>query len=174
MASEVRNRIRRAEREGVSVRIERDAEGFFPIYRDVFERQSLSLSIDDRSFARFIEQIVALDVGRLYAARMPDGRLCAACLMVFDRRRAYYSLAASHADLRKNGAPSLLVWEALRDLFETYEELDFGGANVPHVAQFKSKFRGRRLEYPEATVFRSNIERFAIGSLRELRRRLVK
>ncbi|MDX9972485.1 MAG: GNAT family N-acetyltransferase [FCB group bacterium] len=172
LACEVRTQIRRAEREGVTVSIETCPRDFYDIYRDFFARLGLPMPLDRHRFTRFLGQVAEQDLGRLYTARMPDGRLCAACLMVYDRRRAYYSLAASDAALRRNGSESLLVWEAIRNLFVSFAELDLGGANMPHILRFKSKFRGMRIEYTEATVYRTRLERLAIDSFQRTRRML--
>lgn len=169
MASEVRNRIRKAEKAGISITTEQCAPGFFEIYHEVFQRQGARVEFTGTAFDRFLSEVQENGIGKVYVARAPDSTLCAACLVVHDRNRAYYSLAASHPELRKTGAPSLLVWEILRDVLQTRDEFDFGGANVPHVSQFKSKFRGRLVSYSEFIHHRSPWERVLIDCVRRVR-----
>jgi hypothetical protein len=73
-------------------------------------------------------------------------------------------------ELRKNGAPSLLLWEALKTYEGKLPEFDFGGANVDAVTQFKSKFRGNRVTYSELSVYRSRVERVALESFARFKR----
>lgn len=169
MASEVRNRIRKAEKAGISVTMEFLPASFYETYSGVFQRQGSEVSFSKDSFDQFLTTLQAKGVGKVYTARNADRTLCAACLIVYDDKRAYYSLAASHPELKKTGAPSLLVWEVLREVLPGVDEFDFGGANVPHVAQFKSKFRGRLLRYPEYSHDRSIWEKVLIDCMRRAR-----
>ena len=171
LASEVRNRIRKAERQGITVTEDFAPGEFYTLFRDLFGRQGSSLPFDESTFALLLQRLRAADIARAYLARCADGTPCAACLLVHDRRRAYYSLAASHPSLRKTGAPSLLVWQALNGYEGQVREFDFGGANIPRITQFKSKFRGQLITYPEVSRYRSLPERLAIELYQRLRAR---
>jgi len=159
LASEVRNRIRKAEKSGISIQRDEDAAAFFHLFRDLFLHEGSKIPFSEQSFARLLTQLTATGVARSYLALMPDATPCAACLILNDNRRAYYGLAAAHLELRKTGAASLLVWEALKDCEGQLSEFDFGGANIPAVAQFKRKFRGQFVSYPEFSAYRSTLEK---------------
>jgi lipid II:glycine glycyltransferase (peptidoglycan interpeptide bridge formation enzyme) len=169
LASEVRNRIRKAERMGVTVRPFSGRPDFHTQFRGVFGQKGGSVPFTEGSFTRFVQQVEELGIGQVYEARAGSGELCAACLIVYDRRRAYYSLAASDEQLRKTGAASLLVWHVLQELSSKAGEFDFGGANVPEVARFKKKFRGRLVSYLEFDHFRSWPERLVLQARERFR-----
>lgn len=161
-SSEVRNRIRRAEKSGITVTEEPDFLSFYELYRDTFARQGEVIPFTAQSFSHLLETITMGGFAHQYLARFADGTLAAACLILHDHRRAYYSLAASHEELRKTGATSLLVWHSIQEISQKVTEYDFGGANVPSVKQFKHKFRGRLVMYPEITYCRTYPERILI------------
>lgn len=163
LASEVRNRIRKAEKMGIAATEEFDPAGFFNLFRDLFAQKGHDVPLCESRFAQFVQRLEEHAIARKFMAVTREGEACAACLILHDRHRAYYSLAASHPQLRATGAPSLLVWEVLRSYEGQLRQFDFGGANVPTVAQFKSKFRGRRVTYPEVSRYRSLPEKMLIG-----------
>ncbi|MDX9972533.1 MAG: GNAT family N-acetyltransferase [FCB group bacterium] len=169
MTSQVRNHIRVAEKAGVTVAVEPGGADFYRIYREVFEGQGLFVPFSQEAFVAFLATVRTEGLGEVYAARTRDGALCAASLVLRDERRGYHSLSASHRELKKTGAASLLVWEIIRELYRTLDAFDFGGANVPQIARFKSGFRGQLLEYPEYIHSRSLWEKALIGCARRVR-----
>ena len=170
IASEVRNRIRNAEKRGIAVVQSFDPMHFYKLFTDLFAHQGADVPLNERRFVQLINEVVERGIGTPFLAVTDGGTPCAACLLLHDRHRVYYSLAASHLELRKNGAPSLLLWEALKTYEGKLYEFDFGGANVDAVTQFKSKFRGRRVTYAEFSVYRSRIERMALESFAQFKR----
>ena len=170
-AFEVRNRIRKARKCGVTVESPANSREFYSLYHDTFHSQGKFLPIESQGFEGLLQQLDASALSRSYLARMPDGRPAAACLCLFDAKRVYYSLAGSHRDLRKTGAPSFLVWRIVEDCSHQVPEFDFGGANIPPITQFKSKFRGRLVSYPEVCIYRNALLRTLFG-LRSLSRKI--
>lgn len=169
-ASEVRNRIRKAGKAGIRVRVNAAPGPFHAMYRDMFARMGKRIPIEADAFSRLIARLTETGAGRTYTAEMPGGAAAAACLVLCDRHRAYYSLAASEESLKRTGAPSLLIWYMVNDLSGVVPAFDFGGANVAAVAQFKSKFRGELVAYPEYSHYRSAIEWAAITGRERLHR----
>ncbi len=170
MASEVRNRIRNAEKRGIAVVQHFDPGHFYKLFTDLFAHQGANVPLNERRFSQLINDVVQRKIGSPFLAIADDGTPCAACLLLHDRHRVYYSLAASHLELRKSGAPSLLLWEALKTYEGKLHEFDFGGANIAAVTQFKSKFRGRRVTYSEFSFYRSRIERIMLQSFAQYKR----
>lgn len=170
MASEVRNRIRNAEKRGIAVVQDFDIGHFYRLFADLFAHQGNSVPLNETRFIQLVGDVVRRGIGTPFLAITNDGIPCAACLLLHDQHRVYYSLAASHLELRKSGAPSLLLWEALKSYEGRLHEFDFGGANIDAVTQFKSKFRGRRVTYPEFSVYRSPIDRILLESFAQYKR----
>ncbi len=93
----------------------------------------------------------------------PQGEPLAGALTGEDPQRHYYLLGASGGAGEGTGAPSLLHLELTRALAEQRCPLlyDWVGANTPHIAQFKKKFRPG-LEY----YHRARFETRVLGTLR--------
>jgi CelD/BcsL family acetyltransferase involved in cellulose biosynthesis len=168
-ASELRNRIRKAESAGVTVSVEPHCDPFFAMFSGLFAAKGAVVPFSPGRFSAFLAAVAQGNMGRLYVARMPSGVVCAAALILEDAHRAYYSLAASDLILRKNGCASLLVWQVLQDCGGRVPEFDFGGANVPAVAEFKRKFRGTLRGYHEHDTYSNLAARFMIQTYRHLR-----
>ena len=168
-AFEVRNRIRKARKCGVTVESPANGRDFYSLYYGTFHSQGKTVPLASESFERLLVALDASALSKSYLARMPDGRPAAACLCLYDDRRVYYSLAGSDRDLRKTGAPSLIVWRIIEDFADQVPEYDFGGANIPAVTQFKSKFRGRLVSYPEACIYRNAYVKTLFGLQRVAR-----
>lgn len=162
-APEVRNRIRKAEKAGVVLTETLDVAAFFRLYAALYEGKGRRVPFSASSFQQFLHEICAAGLGRLYLASTSAG-LCAAALILHDARRGYYSLAASDPQLRKTGAASLLIWQVLQDCAAQGRVFDFGGANIPAVAEFKRKFGGRLHVYEEVCLHRNRIEGWLLGA----------
>lgn len=168
--AELRTIVRKAQSHDIQVRRTTDWGAFFILYRDTFARQGLQIPFNQDTFSRMMSQVLETGIGHAYMASLPGGTPCAAGLMLYDSRRAYYSLAGSDPQLRTTGASSLLLWETIQDLSEEHREFDLGGANVPSIRQFKSQFRGRLVNYSEAIHYRTYPEKVLLILYESLRR----
>ena len=89
--------------------------------------------------------------GLAAAVRNPTTkRIEAAAIIGQDSQRAYYLLGASDPDVEEaHGAPTYLHFALSDHLFKNRGKFayDWVGANTPHIAQFKKKFRPRLETY---------------------------
>ena len=84
----------------------------------------------------------------IFGARADDNQLISVIICVWDRRRAYYLLAANNPKHLSSGESSLLIWELAQHLASLgIPELDFIGANIPGIARFKEGFNPRLETY---------------------------
>jgi len=154
---EVRNRIRKALKSGIEVRENSSPENFYDLYKSVFANQGKRIPFTKWTFSNLLTTILEARIGTWYIAYTDDSKPVAAALFLIDSKRCYYSFAASAPELRRIGAPSLLVWRAIQDLSKSVQFFDFGGANIPSIAQFKSKFNGAKQRYMEYRTIRGNV-----------------
>ncbi|MCC6546778.1 GNAT family N-acetyltransferase [Candidatus Sumerlaeota bacterium] len=124
-------------------------EEIFALWARTRERQNLPRYVDVGCYKALLANSAAEDAeitGFAAAIRNPaSGRIIAAAIIGQDRQRAYYLLGASDNDQETTGAPTLLQFQLTDDLFKKRGEFhyDWVGANTPHIAQFKKKFRPR-------------------------------
>jgi vancomycin resistance protein VanK len=155
-----RRNIKRAEKEGVEVRVSdgsgKDLEAFHDLYvhtaaRDHFTPRPLSY------FRRMVDAMRAEDAGRitLYLARH-EGDLVAATTLVRVGAQAWYSYGASSSQKREVRGSNALQWAMMRDsLAAGCDVYDLRGitptlsADDPHVGliQFKAGTGGQAVEY---------------------------
>ena len=144
---DLRNVIRKARRNGISVRECWDADPFYELYKDTFENRGISITITRDTIGRLCEYLKSGGIGRLFTAETSNGEVGAAAIVTWDETSAYYTLSASHPILRTSGAPSLLLWEIIREMSRRFRTFDLVGANIPSIAQFKKQFNPRLVGY---------------------------
>ncbi len=164
IASGARNKVRKAEKAGIQIEKNTSAEAFDALYRDTFSRQGRELPFNTASLIQLLDDLVVSGIGSYYVSKLPDGSPCACALFVWDKRSVYYSLAGSDEQLKKTGAPSLLVWRAVQEMPCTMLHFDLGGANIPAITRFKKKFRGVLKDYVEFSAYRSTGERCLLAA----------
>jgi hypothetical protein len=117
LKSECRNRIRKAERLGIEVRHERNAdfvEDFWAMSIETFARTG-TRPTHNRVFAESLWQRLAPS-GRLIAlSAFHENRRIATLVLPCDGRVAYYWGGAALAETRHLPAANLLHWEAIRE-----------------------------------------------------------
>ena len=112
-------------------------EAFYKLYQDMFTRKGMEPPIS----LEFIKNLYA-DLGIGYSAWGDD--LLAASIVIYDRKRAYYILAAS----QPVNVTNYLMWEIFKDLAGMgHKEIDLVGANDPKIDLFKRGFGGRLMPY---------------------------
>jgi hypothetical protein len=166
---EVRNRIRKAEKQGVSVRQTNASRDFYLLYCSVVKAQGKEAPFTEEQFCGFCNSVQSAGLGRVYEARDADGRLHTAALVTFDARTAFYTLSATDPELRVSGANSLLLWEIFRDLSSPIRSFDMVGTNVRSLTRFKKHFGGTAIEYPEHIYYSSWLVRLLATSYDKLR-----
>lgn len=151
----VRQRVRKAEKNGISVEQSGDATTFHQLYRMTYQRQHLPFILPERVITALCHLLQQQKIGELFIARNRGGEACAGLITVWDKKRAYFMLAASHPQLRKTDAASLLWWEVLRSYALRFREVDLVGEGTPGIARFKRSFRPDPVVFYETSRFSS-------------------
>lgn len=112
-----RNLVKRCEREGVTVEIRNDDEAI-KIFNDLHDE-----TVKKHGFHRFprnfvrheVESLKAKDNVAIFIAKLPDGRVDAAAVIVFYEGMAAYRHGASLGLDKKVPSSYLLQWEAIKE-----------------------------------------------------------
>jgi len=68
----------------------------------------------------------------------------AMALVSWDENTAYYLMAARDKEIKPDGSPSAILWEAMKDMNKKkLKRFDLAGANKPTIAFFKKGFGGK-------------------------------
>lgn len=152
----LRNEIRKVMKSGILIQKAESYEEFYVQYVETFRRQGRHVPFSSQQFSDFCRHLVTSRIADVYEARDDHGRLHASAMIMYDAKRAYYSFAASHPELRKSRANVLLLWEVIKTIAPQYPVFDMVGANLPAITRFKLRFGGEIVDYTEY-LYSSNI-----------------
>ena len=140
MRDKTRNVIRRAE-EQFRVNEWRDAGAFAAHYVDNRQRAGSHSHYGTALIERVCQSAMSRGQGRIVAAEAADGTPMAAIFYVWDSQAAYYLMTTRRPDAH-NGAVSLLLWDAMREVAARRLVFDFEGVVTSGSALFFTGFGG--------------------------------
>ncbi|MBW5448362.1 GNAT family N-acetyltransferase [Cohnella sp. CFH 77786] len=160
MKEKTRNEIRKAEKQLEVVESD-DIETFHRINEMTFKRQGEKMphSLD---FIRRVD-LACRERGcrKIWFAKDREGRIHGAVYLAWDEKCAYYLLGGGDPELRKSGASSLLLWEAVKRLSSVTENLDlYGGMHEPVETFFRS-FGATQKPYFQISKINGKLFKFA-------------
>jgi hypothetical protein len=142
----VRQRVRKAAKLGVTVTEVSDANSFYELYTKTYERQGIPMPLSREQICETLGMARRAGIVRLFLACTRAGDPAAALVTGEDARRAYFMLAASHPQLRKTDAMSLMWWHVMRAFAATHKEIDLVGHGVASIDRFKRAFGPRLVD----------------------------
>ena len=141
MRDKTRNVIRRAEERHRVIDID-DVDKFAALYLENLQARR-ERSYYDSSLIRTVCKATLLRRhGRIIAAEDEAGNIAAAIFYVWDTQAAYYMLSTRSTEAG-NGAVSLLLWEAMKDIASRNLIFDFEGVITSGSALFFTGFGGQ-------------------------------
>ncbi|MCU1307529.1 MAG: putative methicillin resistance protein [Acidobacteriaceae bacterium] len=87
------------------------------------------------------------DSGACFAVVDQKGTVHSACLLVWDRHRAYYLVGGAVSGLRTSGANSLGVWSAIQFVAQRSRAFDFAGSVIQSIEHFNRNFGAKQVPY---------------------------
>ncbi len=123
---------------------------------------SMRQGFDPAISEKFFKDIFDIFQGKseMWVAETKSGEIAASEIILYDNKRAYRWAAASHTELRKTGAPSLLLYEIFRaSITKGLKQINLMAANTPQLAKFISGFNPILVPYyaVEKSSIRYNI-----------------
>ena len=155
ISKDARWAINKATNEGIAVERCEDATIIWRLWTETFARQHLRPPASEDFFKTMLVLMQNQNVGEMWIARTKSDEVAAAEIFVYDHKRVYRWCAASSTRLRKTDAPSLLLYEALRNLENKgFKEINLMAATMPRLAMFVAQFNPRLVPY--YSVIRKN------------------
>ncbi len=144
MEQNLRRLVRRCEAEGMTVTQDDDFETFFRHHEGTMRRKGRPPYLPEPAFRRFFQDLRALDLCRLFHARLPDGRSVASQLILLGPGAVSHTVTAgSDPEYLATGANAFLRWRAFREIARLgYAGNDLTGAGLTPVTHFKSQLGG--------------------------------
>jgi hypothetical protein len=148
MRENQRREIRKAEKRGIVV--ERcEAEIVAQNLAKTYGRQGLRSPAKTDVLRLVYHAAQQNDAGECFAARDASGRVHAAAMVVWDRKRAYYLAGGGDPALRTSGATALLLWRVMQFSSGRSSLFDFEGSQIPAVERFFRAFGASQVWYHE-------------------------
>jgi hypothetical protein len=161
-----RRLIGRCTEQGLQLTMDDDFDAFHHLHLQTHERKGAPLYLPREAFRRFVETLRERNLGRLYHARMPDGRVAASQLGLTGPHPVSHTVCAgAEAELLSLGASAFLRWRALEHLAAAgYRANDLTDAELNPVTAFKSQLGGELslcLEVSRADTMRFRVSEWA-------------
>lgn len=162
----IRTDVRKArDRFGIQVRDSKSLSEYLSVNRMTFERQGRSQPYSD-DIVHHIDRAAAMRGARdCLVAVDEEGNLHAGVYIVRHNDTAYYLMGGGDPKLRKSGATSLLLWEAINKQPLGIEYFDFEGSMIEPIERFFRAFGAVQTPYFEVSHVRSKL----FGRLKTLR-----
>ena len=146
MAANIRTKIRKAEKSGLTVK-PCGIDKVFDSAVKVFGRQGLGVSFTQGYLERLHSAAVAHGAGACFAAEDNSGETHATTFLVWDKHRLYYLAGGADPNLRSSGAQSALVWHSIQFAAGRTTVFDFEGSMLEPIEQYFRSFGAKQVSY---------------------------
>ncbi|KAA6184831.1 GNAT family N-acetyltransferase [Thiohalocapsa marina] len=144
----IRRDIRKAERRfSLQVRTDLDLDCFLRLNVQTFERQGKDLPYSNSLVLKLDEACQRRNARQIFIAEDKHGRAHAGVYIVWDKNSAYYLMGGGDPELRKSGATSLCMWEAIKFASTVTKSFDFEGSMMEPVERFFRAFGAQQVPY---------------------------
>lgn len=165
----IRNDIKKATRRfNLCVRDDLTVDDFLVLNRMTFARQNMALPYTEAFVHKLDQACVARHVRKIFIAEDEQGRRHAGAYIVWDGNSAYYLMGGGDPELRKSGATSLCLWEAIKVAANVTQRFDFEGSMIEPLEKFFRAFGAQQTPYFTVSKAPSRLLRTALF-LRSLR-----
>lgn len=148
LSRDLKRNINKAIKNEINIEKSDDITLFYDLFEETFSRQCLKPPVTKEFLANVFDMLLKHEKGEMWIAKTKSEGIAAAEIFVYDNKRAYRWSAATHTELRKTGAYSLLLFEVFRDMQnKRFEEINLMAANTPQLAEFITGFNPKLVPY---------------------------
>ncbi|MBQ4035301.1 MAG: GNAT family N-acetyltransferase [Paludibacteraceae bacterium] len=149
-SSAKQRQIRKAERNGLVVKEnELTPSDFYSYHKKLVEQKGEKDEIGERVFLSLAKAAIARNQGAILSIEGEDGQTQSALFMVWDDNCAYYLVPANDRKYSTTGAPTLLVWEAIKKAAGHSKSFDFEGSMTESIENSYNQFGTKQTAYSE-------------------------
>ncbi len=148
LTGRARSEIRKAtKRFSVTVKNDCNIDDFIGLYKMTFDRQNLDTPYSEDIIRKIESVCAAKSCGKILIAKDSDGKQHAGAYIVWDNNVTYYIMGGGNPILRKSGATSLVMWEAIKEASLHTNRFDFEGSMVKPIEYFFRSFGSKQVPY---------------------------
>jgi hypothetical protein len=152
----IRREIRKAQKK-VKVYTSDDIEKFYEINKLTFERQGIPVPYSLDYLRRLDEACVNNNSRKIFFAEDEEGHIHSANYIVWDENSAYYIMGGGDPKLRRSGATSLVMWEAIQFAATVTKRFDFEGSMIEPIERFFRSFGATQKPFFQVTKTNSRV-----------------
>jgi hypothetical protein len=173
MRENIRGDIRKAtKRFSLQVRDDLSIDEFLEINKKTFSRQGVDVPYSDDFIRRIDDACKTHDCRKIFIAEDEDGRHHAGVYIVWDQNSAYYLMGGADPELRKSGATSLCLWQAIKFSAKVTKSFNFEGSMMEPIERFVRAFGAIQTPYYRITKTPSRMFQ-AFQKYRSLKKRFL-
>jgi hypothetical protein len=146
LKDKTRNTIRKAQNTLHAFAVDRIDE-FDLLNKETFRRQGLPLPYDGNLIDHLFQSLYPKNRCSVLLAKDADKEICAGLFLVKDQSKVYCIAIGSNEKARKNGAVSMLIWQAIINAKEEGLNFDFEGSVMQNIEPFFRSFGGDQISY---------------------------
>lgn len=160
-SSAKQRQIRKGERNGLCVKENKLTPAqFYQYHKQLHESRNEKEEIGEAVFISLAESAIKRHQGAILSVEGASGETQSALFMVWDNHSAYYLVPANNREYSQTGAPTLLVWEAIKKASATSTAFDFEGSMEESIENSYNQFGSKQTAYSEISKTNSIIARF--------------
>ncbi|MBN1232458.1 MAG: GNAT family N-acetyltransferase [Candidatus Coatesbacteria bacterium] len=157
-----RTQVRKAEKEGVVIKIEEELPEIYDIYRKQFSPKRPSrLILKKKQIEEIYYTMKKENCLKCYCAYTKNNELISFYIAAIDNKRAYLWLGGINNKFKNTQATSLMYWEIIKDLFGKVDHLDLVGANIYDIALFKRDFATHIIPFYQVELYSKSANEIA-------------
>jgi len=150
MRSNVRGDIKKAvTRFGVRLKDNPTIDDFLKLNQKTYDRQGIANPESEQLIRNVFIAVKARNSGALFIAEDEAGEMHAGAFIVWDDSCAYYLMGGGDPELRKSGATSFCLWEAIKFASSVSRSFDFEGSMIEPIERYFRAFGAIQVPYFE-------------------------
>lgn len=120
--------IHKAQKKGFVTTFDMSADDFLDFHRRTYKERGMDDLLDKWDCKHIIEEAKKDGHGAIVCTKDSEGEPLAVCFLVWDSEWAYYIWSGIDPKRKSEGAPSLMIWDALEFLKGKTKGFDFEGS----------------------------------------------
>jgi hypothetical protein len=159
----VRTDVKKAEKEFSLVESE-DVDKFYRLNEMIFSKAGKKMSYNYDMVKRLDTAAAKAGKRKIMFAENDNGEACAGIYIVWDEECVYYIMSGSNPKFGNTGAPSMLIWEAIKFASTFAKYFDFEGSMMEPLEKFFRSFGAVQKPYFRITKVNSRILQLAFAA----------
>jgi len=154
MTRSTRQDIQKAQK-NLIVRTDINLDTFLNVNTATYERKGMYPPYSRQLVHRLDAACTMRNARRIFAAEDSNGQIHAVLYLVWDSSTAYYLMGGVAPEFLGSGAPSLLLWDAIKFSATVSQSFDFEGSMIESVERFFHSFGSQQTPYFRISKFYS-------------------